>query len=54
MKHLKLFNDAASYDAWKASEDFITPNVSYIEDGKKVEFEAYRFVMENKAGDIAY
>lgn len=33
MKHLKLFNDTASYEAWKNSEDYILPNVSYTEDG---------------------
>lgn len=33
MKHLKLFNDVASYEAWKNSEDYVLPNVSYTEDG---------------------
>lgn len=33
MKHLKLFNDNASYEAWKNSEDYVLPNVSYTEDG---------------------
>lgn len=32
-KYLKLFNVAASYEAWKASENYILPNVSYTEDG---------------------
>ena len=27
MKYLKLFNDSASYEAWKSSEDSVTPNV---------------------------
>ena len=31
MKHLKLFNDVASYEAWKNSEDYVLPNVSYTE-----------------------
>lgn len=30
MKHLKLFNDVASYEAFKDSSDFVLPNVSYI------------------------
>lgn len=33
MKHLKLFNDTASYETWKNSEDYVLPNVSYTEDG---------------------
>ena len=33
MKHLKLFNDTASYEAFKESEDFVLPNVSYTKDG---------------------
>ena len=32
-KYLKLFNDSASYEAWKLSEDYVLPNVSYTEDG---------------------
>ena len=33
MKYLKSFNDTASYEAWKNSEDYVLPNVSYTEDG---------------------
>lgn len=33
MKHLKLFNDTASYEAWKNSEDYVLPNVTFTEDG---------------------
>ena len=36
MKHLKLFNDAVSYEAWKNSEDYVLPNVSYVEDNNIV------------------
>ena len=32
-KYLKLFNDAASYEAWKTSEEYLLPNVSYTESG---------------------
>jgi hypothetical protein len=32
MKHLKLFNDAASYEAWKNSENYILPNVIFSEE----------------------
>ena len=38
MKHLKLFNDVASYEAWKTSEEYVLPNVSYIEEVKGVAF----------------
>ena len=31
MKYLKLFNDAASYEAWKNSEDYVLPNVVFSE-----------------------
>jgi hypothetical protein len=41
MKHLKLFNDTASYEAYKNSEDYVLPNVSYIEETKGVSFEPY-------------
>jgi hypothetical protein len=30
MKHLKLFNDAASYEVWKNSEEYVLPNVSFV------------------------
>ena len=32
MKHLKLFNDTASYEAWKNSEDYVLPNVVFNEE----------------------
>ena len=38
-KYLKLFNDTASYEVWKNGEDYITPNVSYIEEIKGVSYE---------------
>ena len=40
MKHLKLFNDAASYEAWKNSEEYVLPNVTFIEDGN-LHYNAY-------------
>lgn len=30
MKHLKLFNDTTSYEAFKGSSDFVLPNVSHV------------------------
>ena len=39
MKHLKLFNDTVSYDAWKNSEGYVLPNVSYVVETENVSFE---------------
>lgn len=39
MKHLKLFNDAASYEVWKNGEDYVTPSVSYLEKNDTIFFE---------------
>lgn len=39
MKHLKLFNDAASYEVWKNGEDYITPSVSYVEENDTIFYE---------------
>ena len=41
MKYLKLFNDTASYEAWKNSEGYVLPNVSYTEDTNKVFYNGY-------------
>lgn len=41
MKHLKLFNDAVSYEAWKNSEEYVLPNVSYVVETEDVSFEPY-------------
>ena len=38
MKHLKLFNDTASYEAWKNGEDYVNPAVSYVEENDTVFF----------------
>ena len=40
MKHLKLFNDAASYNVWKNGEDYVTPSVSYVEENDTIFYEA--------------
>jgi hypothetical protein len=54
MKYLKQFANQSDFQAFKESEDYVLPNVSYILGSEKVEFEEYRFIMKNKAGDIAY
>ena len=38
MKHLKLFDDAASYEVWKNGEDYVTPSVSYVEENNTIIF----------------
>lgn len=40
MKHLKLFNDAASYEVWKNGEDYVTPSVSYLEENDTIFYES--------------
>ena len=39
MKHLKLFDNAASYEVWKNGEDYVTPNVSYVEENDTIFYE---------------
>lgn len=39
MKHLKLFKTEAEYTAYKDGEDYVTPNVSFIEETKGVNYE---------------
>ena len=41
MKYLKKFETHTEYDAYKASEDYLTPNVSYCADRNEVHFEKY-------------
>lgn len=36
MKYLKYFKDASVYEAYKNSDDYVLPNVSYIEDSNVV------------------
>ena len=38
MKHLKLFDNAASYEVWKNGEDYVTPSVSYVEENNTIIF----------------
>ncbi len=40
MKHLKLFNDATSYEVWKNGEDYVTPNISYVEENDTIFYES--------------
>jgi hypothetical protein len=39
MKYLKKFNQASEYEAFKAGDEYITPNVSYVVEGSEVKFE---------------
>ena len=38
MKHLKLSDDAASYEVWKNGEDYVTRSVSYVEENDTIIF----------------
>lgn len=38
MKYLKYFKQVSAYEAYKNGSDFITPNVSYIEEIKGVSY----------------
>ena len=40
MKHLKLFDNAASYEVWKNGEDYVTPNISYVEENDTIFYES--------------
>ena len=37
MKYLKKFETETEFEAYKNSEDFITPNVTYITSNKKID-----------------
>jgi hypothetical protein len=41
MKYLKHFEELSAYEAYKNSEDYILPNVSYIVETEDVSFEPY-------------
>jgi hypothetical protein len=41
MKYLKYFEEASAYEAYKNGSDFITPNVSYVEDIKVVYYNPF-------------
>ena len=41
MKHLKLFNEDAEYQAFKETEEYILPNVSYVEGINVVYYNPY-------------
>ena len=41
MKHLNLFENEALYEAFKSGSDFILPNVSFVEDVRKLYYNPY-------------
>jgi hypothetical protein len=47
MKYLKYFEQASAYEAYKTSSDYVTPNVSYIEDTKGVKYNPASFETKN-------
>lgn len=40
-KYIKIFNNHSEYEAFKASEDYITPNVSYCVNENEVHYNPY-------------
>ena len=52
-KYLNYFEQASAYEAYKNGSDYITPNVSYIEETKIVVYEP-KAPEPALAGDIAY
>lgn len=42
MKHLKLFKTKEEYEAFKASGEYLTPNVSFIETAGSVINDSYQ------------
>ena len=40
MKYLKLFNYTTTYEIWKNGEDYVIPNVSYVEENDTIFYEA--------------
>jgi hypothetical protein len=45
MKYLKQFANQSDYQAFKESEDYILPNVSFVVENKSVEFEPKKHVV---------
>lgn len=41
MKHLNLFKTVAEYNQFKDSEDYVLPNVSYVEETEEIGFNPY-------------
>jgi hypothetical protein len=41
MKYLKYFEQASAYEAYKASSDYVTPNVSYVVETEGVSYEKF-------------
>lgn len=44
MKYLKQFKQASEYEAFKESEDYVTPNVSYIVEDGNINYEPHVYV----------
>lgn len=54
MKYLKQFANESDYQAFKESEEYITPNVSYVVENSGVSFSPYVAPPPIAVGDIAY
>ena len=55
MKYIKLFEKSFEYDNFRNSSEWITPNVSYVVEASKCNFQPYvKPAYTMTAGDIAY
>ena len=52
MKYLKIFKNESDYYTFKGGGDFITPNVSFIEESNGIKCNPY--IPPALAGDVAY
>lgn len=48
MKYLKKFKQEADYQSFKGSDEFETPNVSYVTENNECYFEPYKELIVNK------
>jgi hypothetical protein len=53
-KYLKKFNTKEEYEAFKASSEYLTPNVSFIETAGSVINDSYQIECDCEGGDMKY
>lgn len=54
MKYLKRFNNTSEYEAFKGGEDFITPNISYVEETEGLVFKPETKPVIHPSNEIWY
>ena len=52
MKYIKRFKLESEYELYRSGEEFITPNVSFVDDYREVFFNP--FYEEKTEGDVYY